>query len=360
MSGQGQEQGVVEFLRASVAVSTSTKYDTSWWLWVRFRKSQDLFLQTLTLQSKVNVMVAFAMSLKNDVGISPGQIESVFSAISFQFRTNSIDTVWLKSDIISTAKKSCSKKWTERAVAERRLANIKLPWTLELNQVARKRLWSKGVDGRMTYLGIAIGFNNLNRISEVIQTSSEHGFMVEDCELFMVDGRILKPWEVRQMRRKVEIAHIMLTNVSSKSSHGKGRLLPLYVGMDERQKQLVEDLVAFFREAGSKEGDPLLSRWKLGRRKILTSKMVSTAMKETAESCGLNPAEFSTKCLRIGGNTALSAANVDRSIVKQIGGWSNKADNDQFYNRALHPGALSVVPQVQSVTIRPRAKTITA
>lgn len=63
-------------------------------------------------------------------------------------------------------------------------------------------------------------------------------------------------------------------------------------------------------------------------RRGISAEEVATTIKNAAKKCGLNPAQYSTHSVRIGGATALLNAGADRLVIKLMGRWLSNAFED--------------------------------
>jgi hypothetical protein len=116
----------------------------------------------------------------------------------------------------------------------------------------------------------------------------------------------------------------------------------------DAERELLEDLVIFCKDAGLVDGDPLFCSHRLGRRKLLHPRMVNDALKLMATALGFDQIlfAFSTHCFRIGGATALRAKGVPKEAVRRIGGWapgSSAVDIYELETPHQTPNALSAI-----------------
>jgi integrase len=195
----------------------------------------------------------------------------------------------------------------------------------------------------MVRLGIKLAFNFGLRISEYAhETRNNYSFKCKDIYFIHRDGVRSTPIEIRKNNRPVESVKIVIWD--SKAGRGVPRDLFITRG-NAGESGLIDDLIAWSKEAGFSLEDPFLSRVFCSRRKVLTSQMVSIAIKETAREMGLNPEAFSTHSLRSGAMTTMKASGKDTAMVRRITGIAAESNIETVYTRNIPTdgGTLSVV-----------------
>ena len=211
----------------------------------------------------------------------------------------------------------------------------------------RSMYWQDGtIEMMMTYLGIAVSYNYGLRSSEYTHDDANKGEQaIRTGDVFFtgVDGRRYYPWQLSSVT-DTEISSGMLVNVSSKTlSDGIGRDLFLARGSPV-ESQLLDDLLHWSRISGIQQTDIFFARYKDDRgrmrKKQLTPKMVSAALKDAAILFGLPSTMFSTHCNRIGCASDLAAYGLHDDDIKRFIGW--KSDASLLYQRgsAGDPSAL--------------------
>ena len=106
-----------------------------------------------------------------------------------------------------------------------------------------------------------------------------------------------------------------------------------------------DDLLLWFIHSQVQDMDERLTRYSsMGSRKVVIRKDVRTAIKAAISGMGLPPKHFSTKSLRSGFGTHVTANGMNATEMKSRGGWvltSNVPDN--HYVRHMHSrGALAL------------------
>jgi integrase len=206
--------------------------------------------------------------------------------------------------------------------------------TLDMIKYIRVGMWRLGdLDACMTYLGVVLAFHFMLRVSEYVAGGVGHALLSEDVEFFLEDNKRKATWAVQGVSCGRICGAVLVVRSSKRDSEGKGRYL--YLGRNSPDEgALLDDLISWCRMSGVKKGDPLFSRWMEGRRKCLTRKMVSKALKDTAKAFGLEEVFFSAHCLRSGGLTTQRVLGASRDNGKRVGGWGERSSVDEQY--AVH------------------------
>jgi hypothetical protein len=108
---------------------------------------------------------------------------------------------------------------------------------------------------------------------------------------------------------------------------------------------VLDDLLSWFLHSRVQERDELLTRYSnTGSRKVVIRKDVRTAIKLAVQGAGLPPRNFSTKSLRSGFGTHVTANGMGSDEMKSRGGWvKDSTVPDNHYVRRMHNrGALAL------------------
>jgi hypothetical protein len=278
-------------------------------------------------------------------------ITNSISAIAYKFKVNFHEIGFLSSPIIAMAKRSC--QLSGRIANLNREKHRRLPVTHDMIQWLKQYYWGVDIDRSMTYIAITLAYNFMLRSSEYIYSSStSHAIRAEDLEFISNNNIRIKPWNIKS--NLLFITSAVLVIRSSKSDNlGKGRYL--HLGRNSAlESDFLNNLIQWCGESGLNSQDPLFTRYKSGRRKLLTTQMVSIALKLMASTFGFDSAYFASHSLRIGGMTTMIASGVDRNKAKKIGGWSESSSCDQIYDRNTpnDKGTLSIKSLLNSSDIK--------
>ena len=158
-------------------------------MWAEFLKREvdhdDPFLRGVAEEDKA-ALVSLLMLRRHEAGHRGKSATSFTAGVRMRYAQETLDTAFLDSAVIATARTSCQMKPYElRARKNSGLqSTVKLPICESILTDMRKRLWEgrdwKGVDMqvRMTYLGCMWGFEMGARVSEY--TKPEPG-AVDHC-----------------------------------------------------------------------------------------------------------------------------------------------------------------------------------
>ena len=168
---------VAAFLGTAVMPSTIRTYNAHFKAWSVFLKdeidSDDPFMRDQPVEEKV-FLVSLMMMRRHQAGYKGKAATAFTAALKREFVIAMLDTDFLESSVIHTARMSCQIKPHElRAKNYSKAAStVKLPICESILISLRKRLWSRrgwtGLDmqARMRYLGCMWGFEMGARVSE--------------------------------------------------------------------------------------------------------------------------------------------------------------------------------------------------
>ena len=108
MSTENQE-AMSQFLKSSVLPSTNRKYELHWGSFVEFMRdkgSDDPFMRTLTPEERAGMVSLFMMS-RHIAGMRGKAASAVTAAIQLHFSQEMLDTAFLDSAVVSSARTAC-------------------------------------------------------------------------------------------------------------------------------------------------------------------------------------------------------------------------------------------------------------
>ncbi len=255
---------------------------------------------------------------ESDGGKSASYIKDALAAIQHGRVSRNLPVDHLDSLVMDMARKASGSTVDGRQRSLEREKRERLPAAKEMLQWLREETWNKGIDERMTYMGVILGFHFMLRVSEYAHTgrkSADHRFLVEDVYYYGERGERLGISDKG-------IVGITIMKRTGKTNRGGKRLHRLQLSRSSPvEEQLMDDFLLFGRESGTDLKDPFLSRMKLGKRKVLTSNMVNSALKSMAAQFGLDPKKFSSHSLRKGGCTSMRFAGFEAESIRRVVGW---------------------------------------
>lgn len=333
----------------SLKQNTQKRYAQNSNEWDKYIQStlfkDDIYLDTADRFNRREVMSTFVIYLEQTRKLSPSQITAILSALRHRFVCNLRDDDVFKDESVLLARKA-TMGITGREKSIQAEERKQFPITIDMIKMSRKINWEQAddIDKKMTYIGVAFGFNFMNRVSELVLDGvcNEYAVMSQDTLLLLTNEKRVSPWQLQKIRTQDVLTAHFVVYASKKGQ--KARHLYL-TRKTEEESQLLSDMVEFMRTAGIKRDEPLLSRYKNGRFKKLTRKMINEEIKEMARRSGLNEIEkgFTTRSMRIGGCTTMKAAGESSRTVKLVGGWAAESTCDSIYDRntPMEGGALS-------------------
>jgi hypothetical protein len=178
MSTENQE-AISRFLKSSVLPSTDRKYELQWGWFVQFMKDEGLddpFMRALTPQERAD-MVSLFLTSRHVAGKRGKAASAVTAAIRLRFSQEMLDTAFLDSAVVSSARTACLPKPKElREQRKQRdsapASTVKLPVCEEMiagmrERLVAKRTWCEAdMKSIMLYTGCMYGFEFAARVGE--------------------------------------------------------------------------------------------------------------------------------------------------------------------------------------------------
>ena len=270
-------------------------------------------------------------------GLSSGTIKKACASLRFESAVHGDSTQVFDNDSITLARKATLD--SKRNISIQKEQRKRFPVTLDMIMWMRTYYYSRGdIDSKMTYVGCVMAFTYMWRVSQYVLSSQseEHAILAEDVRIYTSKVKYFFPWELESIDRK-QIESALFIVRSGKAGNETNYL---FLGRKSKiESQLLDDIVEWSQLSGVQRGDPFLSRYKLhgsrNRRKRLTRRMISSALKIAAAAFGMDAVAFASHSLRIGGATSLKAKGGSRDTIKRIAGstagWSQNSCADEIY-----------------------------
>ena len=312
------------FLKSSVQPSTDRKYELQWGWFVEFMKekgSDDPYMRGMTQQEKAATVSLFMISryIKGKRGKAAS---AATAAIRLRLSQEMLDTTFLDSAMVSTARSACLLNPAE--LRERRSSaptcSVKLPVCEEFIANMRERLvvnrtWCEAdMKHIMLYTGCMYGYEFAARLGEYTKPepgNTDHCVRTDDLSFevvspsgnFRVAGSALiglTPVEAGEGYRNVSRCSIKGVTTKNKITV-KGKLISR---RSPEESLFLDDLIAFVVHAKAAGNEELFSFRKAnGDRVVLTGRSVRDEIKRTCAIYGLDPDYFSAHSLRKGAIT---------------------------------------------------------
>jgi hypothetical protein len=345
-----RDEVVSNWIAGGLCESTLAKYQKGWNLWTQHIEAEgygsNLYLDNVNRKEFIKVAVLFIRGVCLGSKGSMTAMEIAMTGVSSGFVRASKCTLLLRCDTIKLARKASIKQTVAMQIYGSR-NDKKLPMVLDMlvwlrNQYWVGKDWLTQVDSKITYLGAAVANDGILRISEyALARGSAHMMRCKDVAI-EVTGLLtpVQPGELRQALsvpgRSVVRIQLHIPKHRSKVAGSERKINLNWRGPASPYGiQLVADFVEFCLHEGGTGDDPLFSRIRHGRTKLLNYDMVAHRVKASATACGLDPTVFSTHSCRSGGATAICAAGWARTKIQQRGGWSELSDSDLIYAASL-------------------------
>jgi hypothetical protein len=366
MSSENQE-AISRFLKSLVLLSTDRKYELQWGWFVQFMKDEGLddpFMRTLTPQERVGMVSLFLM--RRHVAGKRGKAASAFTAATrLRFSQEMLDTAFLDSAVVSSARTACLPKPKElREQREQRdsapTSTVKLPVCEEMITGMRERLvanrtWCEAdMKSIMLYTGFMYGFEFAARVGEYTkgeQGNTDHCVRTDDLTFaveaptghFSIVGSALGDLTPAQVGEGFK--NVSEYRVRGVTTEGKIVTKVKQVARTAVEESLfLDDLIRFMVYAKAQGTEELFSycyRKANGDRVCLTGRSVREEVKSTCALYGLDPDGFSSHSLRKGGITHMGSLGSSAEHMLARGGYSpNSRVMSQIYDQSVGLGPL--------------------
>ena len=328
---------VAEFLGTAVMPSTVRTYNAHFKAWSTFLKdeidSDDPFMKNQPEEEKV-FLVSLMMLRRHQAGHKGKAATSFTAALKREFVIALLDTAFLESSVIHTARMSCQIKPHElRAKNNSGAAStVKLPVCESILTSLRQRLWTHrgwaGLDmqARMRYLGCMWGFEMGARVSEYTKPEpggTDHCVRTDDLTFTIEsEGQVVNVAgsglaDLGLHLSADGLSQITECRVRTVSSKGKLTVKDKLIGRrSPEETAFLDDILMFVAHSGARGHEELLSCVRPdGSRLVLSSRAVRDELKSTVKDEGLPELYFSSHSLRKGAIThmrALGASEDDR------------------------------------------------
>jgi hypothetical protein len=246
----------------------------------------------------------------------------------------------------------CATTRESRAIVPNTVETIRFPFTSDFVKYLRITHWAATTatqETRLIYIGIAMMTNYGWRAGEAAYvgpyvntpgmgkrppTAEDHRYFLAD--LYFQDSTEL--WysyvELISFLPVPDIILIRFTKDSSKTSRRQKICAPpAYLCRDGTlmEIELFDDFLVHIYTCGSpREDEMVFMKFENGARKMLTSKMVSTAMKEVAEAHGVPAQLYSCKSARKGLITNMTGAGHEDEVIQRVSTHSSRKSLDSY------------------------------
>ena len=301
MSTENQE-AISNFLKSSVSPSTDRKSELHWGWFVQFMKdkgSDDPFMRSLTPQERAGMVSLFMMS-RHVAGKRGKAASAVTAAIRLRFSQEMLDTAFLDSAVVSTARTAClpNPKELRELRNSAPASTVKLPVCEEMITGMRERLvanrtWCEAdMKFIMLYTGCMYGFEFAARVSEYTkgeQGDTDHCVRTDDLTFAVeaptghvsVVGSALADLTPAQAGEGFK--NISECRVRGVTTKGKIVVKVKQIGRRTVEESLfLDDLIQFIVHAKAQGTEELFSFRKAnGDRVVLTGRSVREEVKST-------------------------------------------------------------------------------
>jgi len=205
-----------------------------------------------------------------------------------------------------------------------------LPFTLEMIYKWRSLTNVKRVEELAMLLAAELQHSQLLRVGEMLPCSIYHFLRTQDVQFEMRYASGGSFFVSAMEAFKYDIGNLVSVHILVRSAkndpEGKGYKYshPNVSRSPSRVINLAETMFLFASLASPLVDDPpFISYVKGSTRWFLDYAKYNKKIKEVAQLCGLDPAQFSTHSMRIAGATLMFAAGYEDSYIKNMGRWKS-------------------------------------
>jgi hypothetical protein len=192
------------------------------------------------------------------------------------------------------------------------------------------------LDKKARWLAIALGWDSGIRVGQLAmpdgKASEDHTIRANSVTLEFEDGRSIPVGPEARAVLRLGSRPVMadLEFITSKTSRGqtvKTLDIKTLGRRSEMESLVLDDLCEWVLRSGVLATDPLLTRYSIpeSRRKVITRKEISTAIKESAARLNVSELMFSSKSLRKGYASHCSKVGVSQEERNIRGGWTRNS-----------------------------------
>lgn len=328
-------------LRHCVTFTSNIKYDCDWRRWSSFLaqcwqgcKEQDLYMQDLSNQSKVEMLIAYGhyclREHRVDNPLAASTIAGSFSGIRHSFRSNALDTDFFDHRSLRAFKTACMLE-ERKNDAHNKVSKRKYPMTLCMVQKITDAARDGTIGQRMCATAIQLAFFCLLRVSEYVPDNAKikrgscHAMLAKDVlfevqqadgSLKMVDAINIRAW----MWPRVTLVKFTLRSMKNDQlrigSTFWFRNMPGETGIN-----IVQVAFDWAVTAELAAEDYFMSYRRQNRSTWLHYETVNKTIKMRAWLDGFNMSDYGTHSPRIGGACTLRAGDAPETMVNLLGKW---------------------------------------
>jgi hypothetical protein len=317
-------------MRDHLALASQRKYDRNWALWVTFCQGNDIYMSGFSDLRKQLQLIKFLDHLVYEVKVTPSLLEASWAALKHHFLLRGPCDSFLETSYILRAWQISRRVVRRMNPSAARLATM--PVSSEM--AAASRVWSRSagnLKASLIDLTFRIGFFFGNRISEIgITQGSSHPLYSGNVTFHTLQGASITASDSTITRLDVK----SIDCISFYWPTSKTGCKTLYlVQKTPYGKELLADVLYWAKTVVSGREQPFLSYSINGRVYQVSRDAMNRYVKKLAGKFSLNPARYSTRSIRVGAASELSAMGESKSAIDRAIGWSARGTSSIRYIR---------------------------
>jgi len=391
-------EGLTEFLELSCVVGTWDQYKKPWENWVEYLgqiKGPGMNNPTLDGVEYFDKVIRVVLFIKHlyENGARKTKVDSILSALSTKMQSLFRDSSMFGDAIVKRAKKGTIGTNDEiAAMNQDKLSNPTMPMALDMVMQGRLRFWlgqnwdAKGMNARAAWICMALGFNFGARIGHLTRargkarpkkgvvpdpnakparSSPDHCLRCRNMKFYVKQkgtnalAIVLGGEEIRDFlgcntkgqSDAVEFVELVFLTSKTVRKVVTNVVNVKKVGRSTPEETiLLQDLCEWMVHAKPKVDDEITCRYaqrEQGKaridRKVITAAEVNWAIKALAVYLKLPPEMFSSRSLRSGLASHLTAQGVSTEVRNHIGNWTEKSRvvDNHYAHKAASGGAFA-------------------
>jgi hypothetical protein len=352
-----------ELLREALQPSTVDSYSKAWDTWLKFLRfihwSGTVTLRRISFDDRVLLVLQFLRYLIDRIRVTETHIVRVWAALSFFFKLGAADSTFLRSDILSLARKGAIN--IARRQNPKKDKPERMPVVLQMfTGSIRDDFWNNGQqEQRMLYLGASLAFLLGSRVSEYSNSGRhvDHNLISDNIYVITLTSEWVNCCDIA--KRGLLGSQLKSFSLSWATTKNGKKNSFITQGISEFEDRVFDDLLDWCYSGSLELGQPFFSRVSNWTRRSLRRSEVSKFVKEMARRGGLDDAGYAPHSFRIGASSTRHALGQTGGDINRTIGWSNNANSRRIYTRqfsGVHD--TSNPPDIQSLRDLQTARSI--
>jgi integrase len=299
-------------------------------MWVAFSANRHLYMESLTDLDKQLRLIQFLDYMVYEARVTPSLLDSSWASVKHYFFSQGPCASFLETPYISRAW-----KMSRRLIKKLNPQPLKLsimPVNLEMATVSRTWSSSAGtLRGSLLDLTFRLGFYFGNRVSEIGSTQgSSHQLHSSHVRFHTTEGSAVRASDPVASSLKLDLVDCVSFYWPTSKTGCKTLFL---TKQSPYSRELLRDILQWTKSIISGHEQLFLTYTHDSTESQVTRDDLNRYIKKLASHFNLNPSRFSTRSLRVGAASTLSAEGISKSSIDEAIGWSSRGATSLRYTR---------------------------